>query len=366
MKFKFYLEESKLYDFLQFPRLLYHGEEFEASKMPSNYEEIAIDGYSDFAKEVQNRLKPFSKEIETFYMKRYSNEYDFIDLILRATGIIGYKNEEDYLNMLLTLDEYEIRKNIIYSILAIDEEYPLYSDEIIKKAEEIISTDEKIIPFIKELPIEAGTKWNLFLIGQESLKYMKRYVDLMRKLLLIFEDVYQPFKDEVKGYGEYLVKFLNDKGARGLEEITYSILDAGLLDDGEVDLFISVMFPYSILIENATKSNYIAWGLKIEEAFKKMKEINENKTYERVQVFKNLGDKTRYEVLKLIASGETSTKKIAKSLDVSSATISYHINNILTAKIIKIDKNNSKFGYVVDYELLDEIIEGFKRDLKGI
>ena len=49
-------------------------------------------------------------------------------------------------------------------------------------------------------------------------------------------------------------------------------------------------------------------GLENGRSLQKMKEINENKTIERVQIFKNLGDKTRYEVLKLIAEGETSTK----------------------------------------------------------
>lgn len=102
----------------------------------------------------------------------------------------------------------------------------------------------------------------------------------------------------------------------------------------------------------------------MEEAFKKMKQINENKTKEIVQIFKNLGDRTRYEVLKLIAQGETSTKDIANALGVSSATISYHINNFLTSKVIKLDKGNSGFKYVIDYELLKNIIKGFKEDLK--
>ena len=102
----------------------------------------------------------------------------------------------------------------------------------------------------------------------------------------------------------------------------------------------------------------------MEEAFKKMKEINDNKINERVQVFKNLGDRTRYEVLKLIASGETSTKEIANRLGVTSATVSYHINNFLTSKVIKLDKSNTRFGYVVDYDLLNEIIEGLKEDLQ--
>ena len=363
MKFKFYLEESRLYDFLLFPRLLYYNEEFEASKELENYEEIVADDYSDFVKKIEDRLKPFSKEIEIFYMKQYSSEYDFIDLVSRYIGIIGYKNEEDYLNKLLTLNEHDIKKSIIHSILVTNDGYSSYSDKTIKESEKIISDNDKIISFIKELPIEAGVKWNLFLIVQESLKYMKKYVELMTKLLPIFEEIYLPFQNEVEEYGEYLVEFLNDMGAGGLEEITYSILDASILDDNQINILISAMYSYAISIASTAKINYIAWGLRMEEAFKKIKDINENKTYERVQIFKNFGDKTRYGVLKLIASGETSTKKIAKALDVSSATISYHINNILTAKIIKMDKSNNKFGYVIDYELLEETIEEFKKDL---
>jgi DNA-binding transcriptional ArsR family regulator len=104
--------------------------------------------------------------------------------------------------------------------------------------------------------------------------------------------------------------------------------------------------------------------LKVEDAIRQLKEINENKINERVQIFKNLGDKTRYEVLKLISSGETSTKSIAEALGVSSATISYHINNFLTSKVVKMDKIDNKYVYVVDYELLNRIIEEFKEDLK--
>lgn len=51
------------------------------------------------------------------------------------------------------------------------------------------------------------------------------------------------------------------------------------------------------------------------------------------------------------------------TLGVSSATISYHINNFLTSKVLKLDRSNDKFGYVVDYELLEDVIEEFKKDM---
>ena len=117
MRFRFSLTGSRIYDFIHFPRLLYYTQEYESSKEWQNYEELVMDDYLDLVKKVEDRLKPFSKEIEIFYMKDLFSGYDFIDLISRATGLLGYEREEEYLDVLLTLDEQEIRRNIILSIL---------------------------------------------------------------------------------------------------------------------------------------------------------------------------------------------------------------------------------------------------------
>src|SRR5690606_36447120 len=146
---------------------------------------------------------------------------------------------------LLTLDEQEIRRNIILSILIQNENS--FSEETRTRADEIIKDMDVMISFIKELPTEAGIKWNLFLFIDEPLKYTKIYVGLMTKLLPIFKDIYLPYEEEVQKYGEELVSFLNKKGAEGLREISYSILDASILDNKEVyTILISVFFSYTV------------------------------------------------------------------------------------------------------------------------
>ncbi len=51
-------------------------------------------------------------------------------------------------------------------------------------------------------------------------------------------------------------------------------------------------------------------------------------------------------------------------MDVSSATISYHINEFLTSGIITVNKDQrQKTGYVVDYNRLEEVILDLKMDL---
>lgn len=363
MKFKFNFEESRIYDFLYFPRILYYREEFDEIKEDFQYDEIASDEYLDFIKKAEERLKPFSKEIETFYMKQYSPNYDFIELISRKYEVIGHKSEMDYLNMIRNLSEGEIKRAIVYSIMLTNEEY-VSEEENMAKVESISSNKDRLLSFIKELPIDSATKWSLFLMVEDPTDYMNRYVNFMTGLLPIFKEFYSPYENEVKEYGNYLAKFLNENGAKGLREISYSILEPKILKEGDVDLLVSVIFSYAVSLSDREGIRFIVWGLRMEEAFRKMKEIRENKIIERVQIFKNLGDKTRYEVLKLIAQGETSTKNIANQLGVSSATISYHINNFLTTRLIKLDKGKNKLNYIIDYELLEDVIRGLKEDLK--
>lgn len=364
MKFKFYPKESRLYDFLRFPRLLFYKQAYEESLRDHSFREISMSEYLNFVQKVEERLKPFVSEIEIYYSKPFLNDYNFIDLITRTDATFGYNDEREFLDSLLNLAEDEANKNIISSLILINEEHEIYSEKIEKEAQKISSSKDKIFSFIKDLPIDSGLKWNLFLIVEEPIKYIKKYVELMFKILPLFHEFYNPLSEKVVDYGDYLVNYLNTKGPTGLGELTDSILEPKIIDTKEVNILVSVVFSYAISILPRGKESYIAWGIKMEDAFRQMKEINENKTNERVQIFKNLGDKTRYEVLKLIASGETSTKVIAETLGVSSATISYHINNFLTSKVIKMDKIYNKYGYVVDYELLERTIDEFKEDLK--
>lgn len=363
MKFKFYPVESRIYDFLKFPRLIYYRETMD--KGEDNLKQLAMENYLSFVKKVEDSLRSFTQDIEKFYMKQFFYDYDFIDLVSRMYTVLGCKDEKDYLNKLLSLNGEEINKSIMYSFLVIDEDRYSDTDEIMNKVEEISRDREILLSYIKEMPIDSGAKWNLFLIVEEPVKYMNMYVELMEDILPIFIETYMSYEGEVQEYGKNLVNFLNKEGSNGLEEITYSIIDGNVIDSEENNILISLVYSYAISINTLFKNKYIAWGLKMEEAFKAMKEINENKTNERVQIFKNLGDKTRYEVLKLIASRETSTKEIANQLGVSSATISYHINNLLTSKIIKMDKIEEKYGYVLDYEFINEAIKDFLEDIKS-
>lgn len=355
MKFQFLPKQSKIVDFLYFPKCLYQKEILEDSNRLNNYKEAIDHAYFDTLEHYKSLLAPFGKEIEIFYNRNF-HDLEFADFFIKNISPHLFETSQQYLDHLLSLDQQTIKQYIINQL---NQENGRETSDLT-----LTSNSQDISRFLENYPLDATAKWNLLLILQEPKLYLRRYVDLMLKLWPLFVNVYDPMEEEVTHYGHYLEDYLNKHGEEGLQDITNTLINEKYFLNEENLLFISALFPYTIIISDGPNNNQIYWGMKVEAAMKKIKEINVDKLNDRVQTFKYLGDKTKYEVLRHISRGITSTKEIARLTNVSSATISYHINAFLTSKIILLDNNNRKFSYVVNYKLLSEFLNDFRQDLK--
>lgn len=354
MKFQFTPNSSKIYDFLLFPKFLRQKETFLESSSLSQYKEAIDPGYLDTLDSYQKKLMPFTKDIDFFYKQGFG-ELEFIDFFAIKLPLLNFETCEAVLDYLLTLNDEELKNTIIETLNAEKEEGAV--------ALKLHASNEEIVAFLENLNLEATWKWNVFMIVQSPKVYVAKFVTLMRQILPIFLEIYAPFEQEVKKYGEYLVTYFEKSEGNAIEELSNGLINKSYIVHEENLLVVSALFAYSIIVSDIALMGRISWGLKIESALKKIKEINIDKLNERLQFFKYMGDKTKYEVLKYISRGVTSTKELAALTNVSSATISYHINAFLTSKIIILDSSNKKFNYVVNYALLEEILRDFKSDL---
>lgn len=364
MKIKFYPKSSRISDFLKFPNLINYMEWHEEHKNDDMFKEVDINDYIKFVEEISEKLEPYKKEIGNYYAGTFTEGYSFINLSTKSDEILFYENEEQFLDFILTLNEKEINERIILSLLKEYDDTNLDEEKNLKKMREICKEKVDILDYIKNLSLDASIKWSLFLAISDPVKHMKEYVELMRKLYPIFRELYEPYESEIRVYGELLEKTLLENGLEGIKEMTYNIFDKSIIEADEICIIVSLVLSYSLLLNVQNDKSILNWGLRMSDAFKQMKEISEDRLNKRVQIFKNLGDKTRYEVLKYIAAGESSTKLIAEALNVSSATVSYHISNFLTSKVIRVDRSKQKYGYIVDYELIEKTIQELREDLK--
>jgi len=363
MEYEFKEKSSRVHDFLYFPRLVYVSEQYESiSRENDLMKEVASEDYIRFTEEIQKKLAAFKQTIANYYHNDIYADFDFIQILSLAVPINKYEDERNYLNDLSAMDDKSLKKRLKAAIIEIDEDV-MKSDET-DQVVETESKNEDFVSFINDLSIDSGLKWNLLMMIQNTKTYVSDYVAFMEKMVPMFSKVYEKHARDVGHIGEALIERLNNDPQNSLGEITHDIVDEDIIKTNRVIVFVSALFPYSMRIFSIDDLTTFVWGKKMEESFEIIAKRHEDKRLRRAEIFKALGDKTRYEVLRLLAQGVTSTKDIAAELDVSSATISYHLNEFLTTGVISLGKKGRKSGYRIDYDLLRDVLEEFMNDLK--
>jgi len=364
MKFKFYRKESKLYDLLQFPRIvfLFHNEEAygeEGNIFP--IEKLENENYVEITRRMYKKLLPLKEDIHVFYANEFLSSYDFFALLTFLYSIFGYETVDEYIDGILEKSDQELKKDLLYALLTSDTEDEDH-EVLKKKASELVSQQGKLMEFVKDLPTESSYKWNVLMFLEDPKKMIKQFYTLMKQIEPIFEGFYQEFKEKVEECTQYLDDLFSENTVENFKKITKFMVSEDIMEE-ENAMLVSFVFAYSFVDKTADYGSFFVWGLEMEEGFEFVSKRYGNQIEKRTKIFKILGDKTRYEVLKLLASGVTSTKVIAKQLGVTSATISYHINSFVTNNVVKLSKS-SKHKYDVDFSVLDDLWTNFMADLK--
>lgn len=350
MKFNFNPDVSRIYDYLLFPRIYYFYDEEDEKDL---LDEVIDDNYKKFADEMRINLAPFAREIDQFYQKGAYAQYEFCNILLHAFEIFDYQSEHKYLNDLMLMDDTLFRNELIKSLLSIETD--------IKENE---LNESNAIKYINSLKIDPANKWNLLMMVQNPKEHLQNFINLLHKVQTYFDQYYQQSYPKMINTGKKLSELLSgDHTNEAFKEITKQSIDYDFSGFDECYIYISSVFPYSLRFISSDDCRFV-WGMHMEKAFEKIQEVHENKMIQRVKIFKSLGDQTRYETLRLLAQGVTSIKDIASQLDVSSATISYHVNEFLTSGVVIISREkNKKAGYIIDYKRIEEVIDNLRKDL---
>jgi DNA-binding transcriptional ArsR family regulator len=353
MKFEFDKKVSKLLDFLVFPRIYFFIDEVEDSNDEA-LGKVIKEEHRDFQEKMKETLKPHYSEINKYYQKDIYSHYDFANILISAYPVYDYTSIESYYDDIRKENPDTFKSKIIRSLVTLDDEV----DE-----EKISFNIDNPTEYINELKVDSANKWNLFMMIQNPRTHFENFVELLAKLEPYFNDYYKKMESKIEEVGNDLSERLSENTEEVFKKLTFDSIKYDFNNWDSCSFYVSAVFPYTLRFVDSDNCR-IVWGYEMEYGFAKIHEIYEDRTNQRVKIFKSLGDKTRYETLKLLAKGESSIKNIADALDVSSATISYHINEFLTSGIVYLNRDsNKKFDYRVDYDKLNEVINFLKEDL---
>ena len=82
------------------------------------------------------------------------------------------------------------------------------------------------------------------------------------------------------------------------------------------------------------------------------------------ETFKALSDPVRRDILEMLKKGRMSAGDIASNFDMTGATISYHLNILKKAELIRENKEKNFIFYELNTSVLEEIMLWIS-DLKG-
>lgn len=318
----------------------------------------------DFINDLLKIREHLSKDIIKKINIIFSNPL-LINSIKNFKKVLTFKDYNEYLLSIKKLSKEEILDSLIENSLKRN-----FSNDDFKEEKNQIKNNLdsfKVVELIEDLSKDDEINWII-------LKYFKNPENLKRDYLEILTSTSSHFDSLFKKYNNF--KSLNfseveiDETLKiiekvsGLDSISKFIKDKTKCNN---KIYIPT-FGTDLLFYNYDEEEITLFeiGILIREMTNMVKESEKDLLKNRVSAFKSLGDEKRYEVLKLIASGEKSLKKIATELSISSATVSYHIQSLVDSGIVKIDFADKTLIKPVNIEKLRDIFHETILDLTSL
>ncbi|MFW6009373.1 MAG: ArsR/SmtB family transcription factor [archaeon] len=323
--------------------------------LKENGEENGIAINEDIDKWAQSVLNFFDsdqKDVLNFYFNYYS--YFGLGLFFFAKDYIDDCNN----------NKFSIKDFIEYLKTSKSEDYSLYLIQAIcnrKIGKETINNMKDFkngYNLIEELTIipEKG-KW-------QALKILSKPVLIKNELISFLEFYYNNFfhqkEEEVNIFiNEYINNSENQKKLKDafLDSI-YKTFSKEFIEEiyesyNHIEVFVSYFCDFANYFCSHNKILII--GYRFPQFVRKMMGGTENLD-RQLKVFKVLSDKTRVKILLEIKKGSKYLTEIAEIMEMSNPAIGYHINKLLGAGLIEIDKSENRIYYKLNENTFSELI----------
>ena len=346
MQFK--QEQMEFVNQLLYPILMLKKEREE--ERPSSSLEEQLEVIVEEMRQMSVPLESYKDNILYFYKDDALRMF-----FVNVKNVLRYHSFDEYAKVLHSMDEGQIKQQLMTTIVKQDEEEASVED----KVTELLGNQFAFLDFLKNLPIDDTVRWNYFTIMSQPKKFVEDFISLHQTLKPIFEKVYaeylpileksyQEFETTIQEHPTILAEAFS--GTKVIEEIDWasdeiSVIPTLLLSD----------FYFQ-------DSEILILGAKSLEVIQRVIQTRLDKQQERINVFKNLGDKTRYQIFCEIAKGTKSVKKIAEQLGITSATVSYHINELVLSNLVVQGWNKKDCTQAINTELITEVMNGLMED----
>ena len=314
-------------------------------------------------KDVERAVKALSKivnknmELLEVYFKEFKEESPLNNSIYENSEVWGCSDKEELTTCIRKLSGQQIKYEAIKSIGEFKED----AADAKEKINEILQSDSKILDLIESLKVDDNMKWKLLKLINNSEKWVREFKQFIEEYIPQYEQTMEKYAKSIEVFNNYIEGNINNNGIKFLQKILGNFNDAFFKFDNYDEIFVSTVFFNSIscVFHESDKKLYMLLGRDFEATTKRLS--GENVFEKNINIYKNLCDKTRFNILKYLMDGEVYSQEIANKYGISMATVSYHMNYLASVNLVKSEKRAQKTYYVVNKDTLRESIEFLKK-----
>lgn len=230
-----------------------------------------------------------------------------------------------------------------------------------------------VISFLMKMDLKDEEKWKLQKIFFGREEHSKKVLMLLKKAAAFLKDFEEEFLELLHAFFDYWEKALN---GRSFAAYAKEMMD---IDIGENPLgfylYPSIMMPNVVVFQSDMEKegvyrtpDHFRIGILFDYDFDIQTSCKnkENGSVDYVtQVLKLISDKSKFEILTYIRDREAYGSELAKHLNLTTATVSHHMNALLSAGLVEIKRMDTRIYYLANKKALREVLDYSKKLLTG-
>ncbi|WP_426348138.1 ArsR/SmtB family transcription factor [Alloiococcus sp. CFN-8] len=331
--------------------ILANEEQF--TKKIINDDKSISSAFLKFINYAKNNCSKDLESIQFFFKEHFDKRHSFTLYYLLVDRVLHEEVEsiEDILDG-ISGDDKEL-----FSIIAerLMEYIKRYSKGIDLETKEL--NKDSLVELLEGYGLPSEAKWNIYLMLSKPSEYVDRFIALVRNYLPIYKKIINKFSDKKKKFNEVVQKEVKSHG------IDY-IKSMELFEEPETydNIYIStITFFYGNVVYDIKDNNlYLYLGIKYKEALDSYR--GKNRRDHTINLMKAMGDGSRYEILSILNERDSYGQELAEAMNLSTATISHHMNLLHTLGLVTVEKIDNRMYYRLRKEALKKYIKDFSED----
>lgn len=204
------------------------------------------------------------------------------------------------------------------------------------KASTNILPTEQLIALLQSTRYSSNVCWKLMLLLQEP----KKKISFLNSLI----------KQNIPAYNQAITTVQKSLNKLLSEFSSGNYLSKRIVEN--VPITPTLIYPAIELINSDTA--YI--GLFAKDIYKLI-DKSKNTQKDILPILKALGDKSKFDILHSLLIAPKYNLELAEELDLTAATVSHHMNVLLSNKLVDIEKKEGRVYYTLSKETLTDLIK---------